>query len=115
MIGLIALLGLRGKAPVHTKGLPFLAVAGLCQFVPWLLVSRELFLYHYFTVLPFLILGVGYLLRYVYENWRYGKAAVWTFVGAVVLLFLFFYPSITGIPVSYSWLKAQQWLSTWPL
>ncbi len=109
------LLGLRKRGSTSFKGLPFLSVAALMGYIPWLLVSREIFIYHYFAVVPFLILISVYALRHMAENYTRGKKILYTYVYLAVLLFIAFYPTNTGMVVSRVWLNLIRWYPTWPL
>lgn len=108
-------IGMRGKATPDLKGLPFIAVAAIGQMWPWVVISREVFQYHYFATVPFLILALVYVMRHLYDHYKYGRHAVWGFMGACGLSFAAFYPAMTGVLASRVWLKLIQWLPTWPI
>ena len=95
-------------------GLGFVAVAALSEYLPWVLISRETFIYHYFATVPFLIIIMTFALRYIVNNYRHGKKFMYIFLGACLLLFILFYPMITGIPVSQQYANAIRWLPSWP-
>lgn len=117
--GVLAFLFIAGKRhpekPFETRGLVFLLVAAFCQLAPNLLITREMFLYHYFTIVPFMCMGIVYVLRYLEENYRHGKKFTVVFLVLICLMFALFYPVITGTPISYDHGKALQWLDTWPI
>lgn len=93
----------------------FLSVAALSQFLPWVLIPRETYIYHYFATVPFLILLMGVLAKYLAERTRHGKKAVGVFLGVCLLLFVMFYPITTGTVVSRNYSDAfLRWLPTWP-
>ena len=75
----------------------------LSQFLPWLLVSRPLFLFYMVPVAPFLALGAVYAIRDVARagasRWITAPA---TAVMAVVAVgvFVFFWPVLTGETIS---------------
>lgn len=97
------------------RGLGFLLVAALCQLAPNLLITREMFLYHYFTLVPFFCMGIVYVLKYAEEHLKYGKTITTLYIVLICLLFAAFYPLITGIEIPYDYGKALQWISTWPI
>jgi len=75
----------------------FLAVAYLSQLLPWILVKRTTFLYHYFPNIPFLILA----LVHVFKNYLYREKPISiVFAVAAILMFIIFYPFISGYPYS---------------
>lgn len=99
----------------RSRGLIFLLVAALCQLAPNLLITREMYLYHYFTLVPFLCMGIVYVLRHFEEHHPFGKKFSTLYIVLICLLFAAFYPVITGTEMSYDYGKALQWLSTWPI
>ena len=75
----------------------------LLQYVPWVLVSRVTFMYHYLPVVPFLALALAWLLVKGLEGETYRRSAlVWTTVAAVAF-FAFSYPILVGweMPTRY--------------
>lgn len=102
----------RGKH--RNYGVTFTAIAALSQFMPWWFVTREVFIYHYFATLPFLIILIVYWLKNIETDYRYGKRFVFGFVIACIVMFAVFYPVITGIPFNKDYISALRWLPTWP-
>ncbi len=102
------------KGKHRSWGITFLAIAALSQFMPWWFVSREVFIYHYFATVPFLILLIVYWLRNVERDFKYGKQFGWIFIAACIGMFIAFYPVITGIPANPDYLAALRWMPTWP-
>lgn len=92
----------------------FLGIAAASEFVPWIIITRETFIYHYFETLPFLILLSAVLAKYLIERTKYGKRAVFIFMGVCLLLFILFYPVTTGIVIPRSYANVIRWLPTWP-
>jgi dolichyl-phosphate-mannose-protein mannosyltransferase len=95
------------------RKLAVLLVAYCSQYLPWVLVPRLTFIYHYFAMVPFLILILTYYLKDFMEEWPDRKKWVYVYLAAVVLMFVLFYPILSGmvIPKSYSfWLR---WLPGW--
>ena len=109
------LLGRRKKDGAQDKGMPVVLIAIMTGFVPWLFITREVFIYHYFAVVPFLILLIVYALRHLELRGKAGKAIAVTFVALCALAFLAFYPANTGIVVSQTWLRLIRWLPSWPM
>jgi len=79
----------------------YITVLFFVQWLPYVFISRPTFLYHFYTNVPFLCLAVGYFLnRYWSKKW--GKAAALAYFSVVVVLFLLFYPAISGMPTPVS-------------
>jgi len=93
----------------------YVSVAALSQYLPWVLISRETYIYHYFATVPFLILLMGVLAKYMIERTKHGKKVVFAFLGVCLLLFVMFYPVTTGTVVSRAYSDTfLRWLSSWP-
>lgn len=102
----------RGKHKNY--GVTFTAIAALSQFVPWWFIAREVFIYHYFATLPFLIILIVYWLKNIETDFKRGRLFVLVFVIACVAMFALFYPVITGIPFNKDYITALRWLPSWP-
>ncbi|MBE5758713.1 MAG: phospholipid carrier-dependent glycosyltransferase [Clostridiales bacterium] len=114
VIAVLFLIGVGKKGKLDFKGMPYIALMALCQLVPWMIIRREVYIYHYFATVPFLVLAIVFALRYLEENFSWGKKAAWIYVGVVVLAFICFYPMITGIVVPRWYSDFFRWLETWP-
>ncbi len=95
----------------------FILIGYLAQLVPWLIISRVVFIYHYFPCVLFMTMALAHVLNTIWERaqGRY-KLAVLGFTGAAVFLFAVFFPVLNGIPVSPSYAKNFLcWIpSAWP-
>lgn len=98
----------------RSKKTAFIAIALLSQLLPWVLISREVFIYHYFASVPFLILLLVYWLKYLEKDFKYGKQFGIIFVIACVAMFAFFYPVITGVPANADYINGLRWIQSWP-
>jgi dolichyl-phosphate-mannose-protein mannosyltransferase len=88
----------------------------LVQFVPWLIVSRPLFLFYMTPVTPFLAVGMAFVLRDLSMarlHRRITVPAVALIVAAFVGLFVFFWPVLTADPISREAWSARIWLDGW--
>lgn len=105
------------KASSRTSA--FLLIGYFSSYLPWTLVVRTTYIYHYFPCVIFAVLMIGYSIKTFYDN-AVNKKAVrkWAIVYAViaVALFALFYPVLSGQPISLEfaekWLK---WFDSWVL
>lgn len=97
-----------------SKAVAFVGVAALSEWVPWMFIQREKFIYHYFAVLPFLILLVVLMLKYLEEHTAWGRRLTIIFVITCIAMFAAFYPVISGTPVPSEYIPFVRWLPTWP-
>ena len=91
-----------------------IVVALLSLYLPWVLVSRCTFIYHYFPVLPFVMLCTVYALNELRQRYRWGKYVIIAYFVLIVLLFIMFYPALTGLRVSSSYINNWlRWFPSW--
>lgn len=94
----------------------FLLVGYLSQYAPWFLVTRVVFIYHYFPSVPFITIMLGYSMYLLVKRFPVMKRWMYVYAGVAVILFIMFYPVLSGTPttVSYAnhWLK---WFDSWVL
>lgn len=96
------------------KGMIVVLVAYFSQYVPWMLVTRLTFIYHYFAMVPFMILCITYGLKTLIERKPGWKKAAYAYVGVSIALFVLFYPILSGMIVSKSYVMyVLRWFPTW--
>jgi len=84
------------------------------EYLPWVGVPRLTFIYHFFASVPFLIFCITYVIKIGLEQDAFTKKAVYTYLGAALLLFLMFYPVLSGMEVSRSYASHfLRWFSGW--
>ncbi len=94
----------------------FLCFAYLVQYLPWTLISRCTFAYHYFPSVPFVALMVGYSLYCFIGGDKKKRWYAYLYCGAEVALFGLFYPVLAGQPVAMEYItNGLKWLSGWVL
>jgi dolichyl-phosphate-mannose--protein O-mannosyl transferase len=93
------------------KGLTVIITAFIYQYVPWIYVERLTFIYHFFSSIPFVILIIVYIIKHFvekYENTKYARITKYTvglYMFSVLVLFKMFYPAISGMEVSSSYIE----------
>jgi hypothetical protein len=60
----------------RSLGLALIAIAFACQWVSWARIDRAAFQYHYYTSLPFVIMGLAY---FAAELWHGTSRRIWLF------------------------------------
>lgn len=93
----------------------FLCIAYLAQYVPWMSISRITFIYHYFPAILFVILMMGYTVLQIKEHFPWGKKAAAVYLLVAVIVFLVFFPVVSGLPVSKEYGMHLRWLKDWIL
>lgn len=93
----------------------FLVIAYLSMLLPWVFVPRITFIYHYFPMTPFLCLMIANSAKELVTD--KGKTApLVIYSAAAILLFILFYPVLSGYPTDASYVaNILRWLSGWVL
>ena len=119
----------------------FVMLGFLAQYLPWTLVPRSMFIYHYFASIPFIILMItmmirnfenrefkitkiisseipkdklsraGYKLLTAVSNNR--DVIVYAYLTVVILFFIMFYPVIAGMQIPSAYGQFLKWMPTW--
>ncbi len=77
----------------------------LAGLLPWALVTRCVFLYHYFSTLPFVMLMTLLLLLYAEKKYPRLARLKWIWLAVAAVEFVLMYPAISGLPVPYGYAK----------
>lgn len=109
--GLVALFVVGWDAILNKSRSAMFIIAGyLAQLVPWMFVTRLTFEYHYFPCSVFLVLAMAYVFTIIKKN---SKCYVYAFTALSVILFIWFYPVLSGAYVDSNTVMFK-WLPTWP-
>lgn len=94
----------------------FIIIAYLAQYVPWILVPRLTYIYHYFPSVPFVIMMIAYCIKQLLHEYPKLKPYVWGYLVAALILFIMFYPVLSGMPVSKEYVSTfLRWFDSWVL
>lgn len=69
------------------------------QYLPWVPIERLTFIYHFFSSVPFMILCIVYVMKYLIERHIVSRTASYVYLGVVLVLFIMFYPVLSGVEV----------------
>ena len=118
-IGMIISLFHRKRFPTEVL---FILLALGSSFLPWVLVPRSTYAYHFFASVPFITLAAGYLIGYIEDVSAIKRAQkgltspgfvpmikyIWMIVAG--FLFVLFYPVISGMEVPYWYVHMLEWV-----
>jgi len=80
------------------------------QFLPWVLVPRSTFIYHYFASVPFIIICAGLLIDDIEaRDHRLALRIGGIWIGAAAVLCAMFYPLMSGLPFPRRFAKYLRW------
>jgi len=115
--GLLALVGCviawaRARWRLHRPEAVLIA-AVLATWVPWLILSgsrSQVFLWYILPTIPFLYAALGIMAA---RAWRVviGRVTVAAFAAATLVLFLFFFPILTALPLEPDAWRTRIWLT----
>ena len=78
-------------------------VGFLAQYLPWVLVPRGTYMYHYFASIPFLILGTCLLLHWIQLRFpRAGRIVLIAYLIVCLMFFIAYFPYASGV-LSPTW------------
>ena len=89
-----------------SKVLALTVFSYLIFFIPWAASPRIMFLYHYLPSLPYLAIATGYVLR---KN----PKLIRIFFILAFIVFVYFYPHWTGLPVNKGLDTSYYWFTSW--
>ena len=113
--------------------MPLILLCYFGQLLPWILVPRGTYIYHYFPCVPFLILAIVLSFDLLGDvvaaspadgdgqtvsangkrKEKMVEGAVLALLLAAAVLFVFFFPYASGIPVKREWMDACKWFDRW--
>lgn len=117
-LGLIALVIQRiRRSAADNPAATFVLVGFAAQFLPWVFISRATFIYHYFPSVPFVILALAMALMAWEKHSELGADAARIIrIGlpvAALLLFVMFYPVLSGLEVARWYASNLRWFASW--
>ncbi len=89
----------------------FVLVGFLASYLPYVFISRPLFLYHMLPALPFMILAVGITAARVRAH--LGAAIPFLYLVLVLAWFVAYYPLLSALPISAARFYRLMWFGTW--
>lgn len=96
------------------KGMAVVLAGFIFQYVPWMLVTRVTFIYHFFAMVPFLVICLVYVFKVLNEEYGLRIWFNFAYMGVVLLLFVMFYPILSGLVVDKWYVQTfLRWLPTW--
>lgn len=111
LAGVIALFGRHLQWPSRDRIWLLGSITAL--YLPWAGIARASFIYHYYPVVPFLILLLGVTLSRYPADARWGRYLPWASVALAGTLFVVFFPAISGLHWPAWYFKYLHWLPGW--
>ncbi len=90
----------------------YILVVFFFAWLPYVIISRATYIYHFYLSVPLLCLATTYFIN-KFWNKPLGKAVAIAIFASAVILFIVFYPVISGMPISESYAEKLKWLHGW--
>ncbi len=100
--------GLRYRQGDGNLTLTVIVVGFLAQYLPWVLVPRSMYIYHYFASVPFIILATAVVFDLI-RNAKLRKWLMFAFVLFAAVFFVMFFPYASGLLTPTWWLDWLKW------
>ena len=84
----------------------------MCTFLPYALINRAMFMYHYFPTLPFVMLTIVSFMKYITEKTKTNMYLKF-YIALVIVAFFVFYPITSGMVTTTDYVNSLKWLSSW--
>jgi len=89
-----------------------LVIAFAAQYLPWVLVPRGTYMYHYFASVPFIILATAWCVSLIPERMKYLRwLVIGLYLAGALAFFVMFFPYASGWLTNKEWLDAMKWFS----
>jgi Gpi18-like mannosyltransferase len=113
----------------RSKGYILLIAAYFIQWLPWIATPRLAFEYHFFPNLAIICIANAILLQRIWRlaepmraKYSWPRVVVGTYLAAVLIAFVFWYPVVAGTPLTYNaWsarmltgLEGNNWINPHP-
>ena len=116
--GFIAMLIMASRVVLYRDGKAmFILIGYLSQLVPWIPVTRIVFIYHYFPSTLFIVMALAHVFDTMIESGRaQSRQAVYAYTTGAGTLFALFYPALSGVRVPIAYFRSLlQWIPEyWP-
>jgi dolichyl-phosphate-mannose-protein mannosyltransferase len=90
----------------------FIIIFFFFQWLPYIFITRVVFIYHFYVNVPFLCLGSAFVINKYWSN-KWVKIMAVAFFALNIALFAWFYPVISGMPTSSSLIHSLTWFKSW--
>jgi dolichyl-phosphate-mannose-protein mannosyltransferase len=97
----------------NSAALTVLIIGFFGQWLPWALVPRIAFAYHFLPAVPFGAMATAAAVMNLHRRGGGWRWLGWGFVATVAATFVFYYPILVGLPLSPRALAWRLWLPGW--
>lgn len=110
--GIVAFIHLVISSIRKNKDSIFLLTFILASYIPYVFIGRIMFMYHFYITLPFVMLAIVSFIKWITEKYKTDKV-YYFYILFVIIMFIIFYPIVSGIMIENDYIEALKWLSSW--
>ena len=85
----------------------------LCQWLFFAGVKRIKFFHYFDSAMPYVVLALAVIAIKLWRTGVWGRAAVTAYIALVVGMFFYWYPLLTGFPISQAYFQQHMWFKSW--
>jgi len=84
----------------------------VCTWLTYAVIGRAMFMYHFFPTLPFVMLAIVAFVKWITEKIKSNSFYIF-YIAVVILIFLIFYPVVSGMTTTNEYIDSLKWLESW--
>ncbi|MBQ2640064.1 MAG: glycosyltransferase family 39 protein [Bacilli bacterium] len=84
----------------------------LSIWLPYIFIGRCMFLYHYFSILPFVMLSIVYFFKDINKRLNTSKF-MYIYISLFISFFIIYYPVVSGIKINSNYISHLKLLKSW--
>lgn len=85
------------------------------MYLPWVMISRQAFIYHFFPCVVFVVFAIALCFKEIEKKYPKAKHGILIYLICVFVLYVGFYPVLTGIKIPGWYAECLSWLPSWVL
>lgn len=96
----------------------FILLGFFTQWIPWAWIEKGAkggiaFFYYFYPSVPFAMMAIALLAQRFWQIRKIGKWIIVSYLVIVTLLFIYWYPLLTGYPISEWYFQNHLWFKSW--
>lgn len=95
----------------------FILAGFFTQWLPWAFIEKAkggiTFFYYFYPAMPFALMAIALLIQRFWRIGKIGKGIVIAYLVLVALLFIYWYPLLTGYPIREAYFRNHLWFKSW--
>jgi dolichyl-phosphate-mannose-protein mannosyltransferase len=92
----------------------YLVINYLANFLPWVKVTRCVFLYHYMCAVVFLFIAIAWFVDQCFRSSHKELRPIGIVISSlIVIFFIFWMPIYLGLPIPANLYRTWMWVDTW--